>query len=198
MVNESMEAAILEEAMKEITKSPELVSDVLHNLNEIGAEGTMSNVYAVDKERDDSYITLYSTFDGTASTVLKVMAPKMLRKRIPRIPEAPAAMWGQLAFSLNPPKNVVERPKFLCDLNPDNPKREWLDSVGLAGKICPKANLANQFEVLRHRRLVHGDVNSMIELAEQREREAEQREYQKSLITLIAKQAEGGANAKPR
>ena len=197
--NDDLQAAIFEETMNEVAKkaSPEMLTSILHNLGEIGAEGSMSQAYKVNAERDDSYITLYSTFDGTASTILRTMAPKVMRKRIPRIPEAPQAKWGDLAFSLAPPKDVVERPKFLCDLHTKNAKREWLDENGLAGRFCPKSNLANPYEVLRHRRAYHNDENNMIQLAEQREIEQQTRDYQKSISEILAAQArESRPNAK--
>lgn len=196
--DDELQAAILEETMKEVTKAgnPELVNEILHNLGEIGVEGKMGNVFAIDPERDEDMIALYSTFDGTVSMVPKVMAPKMLRKRIPRIPEAPREKWGTLAFSLAVPKDVPVRSKLLCDLNPKNAKREWLDSIGLGGRFCSKDNLSSVYEVQRHRRLYHKDEDVQITQAEALEREAEVREYQKNIAAILASQVKGGANAK--
>ena len=194
MVNDNdLQSAILEETMKEMAKvgDPNLVSDVLHNLNEIGAEGKMSKAYKVNPERDESLITLYSTFDGTASTVLRTMAPKLLRKRIPRIPEAPREKWGDLAFSLTPPKDALTRPKFLCDLHVSNPRREWLDSIGLNGRYCPKDNLANAYEVGRHRRSYHHDEDALITQAETKEQQELYNSYQKNIADILTAQAKG-------
>lgn len=188
-----LQSAILEETMKEITKAgnADLVGEVLHNLGEIGAEGKMSKVFARDPERDDSYMNVYSTFDGTASYVPKVMVPKMLRKRVPRIPEAPQEKWGTLAFSLTEPKDVVARPTFMCDLHPQNAKREWLDTMGLAGRFCPKANLSSPYEVLRHRRMYHPDEDFMISDAEKKAIDEQTREYQRNIAEILASQARG-------
>lgn len=196
--DEELQAAILEETIKEVSKAgnPELVNEILHNLGEIGVEGKMGNVFAIDPERDEDLIPLYSTFDGTVSLVPKVMAPKMLRKRIPRIPEAPREKWGTLAFNLARPADAPVRNRLLCDLHPKNAKREWLDEIGLGGRFCPKDNLSSNYEVQRHRRLYHKDEDSQIVQAETRLREDEVREYQKNIAQILASQVKGGGNAK--
>ena len=199
MVNDNdLQAAILEETMKEVTKSDnaDLMASVLHNLNEIGAEGQMSKAYKVNPERDGSYLTLYSTIDGTESNVLRTMVPKLIRKRFPRIPEVPPEKWGALAFSLQPPADAVSYQKLLCDLHPKNAKREWLDEIGLAGRSCQKANLRNAFEVARHRRAYHHDEDGTITAAEQRELAQETRDYQKSIAQILAGQARASVKDK--
>ena len=189
-----LQAAILEETMKEAIKTadPNLMAGMLHNLNEIGAEGQMSKAYKVNPERDEAYITLYNTVDGTESNVLRTMVPKLIRKRFPRIPEVPPERWGTLAFALQPPKNLPEKTKMLCDLHPQNAKREWLDQIGLSGRYCQKSNLRNAFEVARHRRAYHHDEDGTITAAEQRELAQETRDYQKSIAEILTQTARGG------
>ena len=192
-----LQAAILEETMKEALKTadPNLMAGMLHNLNEIGAEGQMSKAYKVNAERDDSYMWLYNTYDGTGSYVLKTMVPKLIRKRFPRIPEVPPALWGSIAFGLTPPKDLKEKAKLLCDLHPQNAKRDWLDAIGLEGRLCNKSNLRNAFEVARHRRAYHKDEDGTIKAAEERQLSEETRDYQKSIaqmLTAAAKSASKG------
>jgi hypothetical protein len=193
-----LQAAILEETMKEAMKSsnPDLITSMLHNLNEIGAEGQMSKAYKVNPERDETYITLYNTVDGTESNVLRTMVPKLIRKRFPRIPEVPPERWGTLAFALTPPKDLVPKAKMLCDLHPKNARREWLDEIGLAGRLCNKSNLRNAFEVARHRRAYHHDEDGTIVAAEARELAEETRNYQKSIAEILAGRARASVKDK--
>ena len=189
--NNDLEADILEEAMKEVIKQadPNLVAGLLHNLNEIGAEGQMSKAYKVNPERDEAYMSLYNTVDGTESIVLRTMVPKLMRKRFPRIPEVPPERWGDMAFALQPPKGLVEKTKLLCDLHPKNAKREWLDEIGLEGRYCQKSNLRNAFEVKRHRKAYHRDEDGTITAAEERQLAEETRDFQKSIAAILAGQA---------
>lgn len=188
-----LDARILEEGMKEYQSSgnADLLTSQLHNLKEIGAEGSMTDAYKVDKERDGSYMTVYSTVDGTPSTVLKTMVPKMMRKRLPRIPEVPREKWGQLAFSLTPTE-VPNRMRLMCDLHPDSARRDWLDTIGLAGRLCSKENLVSPYEVERHRRIYHPDEDAAIRLAEGREIERETLAYQRAIAEMIKAQVKEG------
>ena len=200
MVNDNdLEAAILEETMKEAVKlaDPNLIAGMLHNLNEIGAEGQMSKAYKVNPERDEAYISLFNTVDGTESVVLRTMVPKLIRKRFPRIPEVPPERWGDIAFALRPPANLPEKTKLLCDLHPKNAKREWLDEIGLEGRYCQKSNLRNAFEVKRHRRAFHKDEDGTITAAEERQLAEETRDFQKSIAQILSVQAAAAVKKGP-
>ena len=200
MVNDrELQADILEETMKEVIKQadPNLVAGLLHNLNEIGAEGQMSKAYKVNPERDEAYMSLYNTVDGTESIVLRTMVPKLMRKRFPRIPEVPPERWGDMAFALQPPKGLVEKTKLLCDLHPKNAKREWLDEIGLEGRYCQKSNLRNAFEVKRHRKAYHRDEDGTITAAEERQLAEETRDFQKSIAQILTAQATAAVKKGP-
>ena len=200
MVNDrELQADILEETMKEVIKQadPNLVAGLLHNLNEIGAEGQMSKAYKVNPERDEAYMSLYNTVDGTESIVLRTMVPKLMRKRFPRIPEVPPERWGDMAFALTPPKGLVEKTKLLCDLHPKNAKREWLDEIGLEGRYCQKSNLRNAFEVKRHRKAYHRDEDGTITAAEERQLAEETRDFQKSIAQILTAQATAAVKKGP-
>jgi hypothetical protein len=198
VMDNDLTAEILQEALNSAKsgKAEDLMSEMMMSLGEIGIpDGKMSKAYAVNPERDDTYITIYSTVNGVASDILRLMAPKVLSKVVKDGPDIPAGMVGKRAFSLTR-GDFPEKPKFLCDLHKDNPKREWLDANGLAGIICRKANLASAYEVLRHRRFTHHDEHLLIDKLQNDERDNEMRDYQRSVMAILAKQAEGPKNVK--
>ncbi len=181
--DDQLQADILEEAMKEAIKDPNLVSSILHNLGELGVQGQMGDATVANPERDASYITIYSTLDGTPSTILRSMAPKTLRKRLPSDNTVPREKRGQLAFSLVQNISPVV-PEYPCILHPENPMREWLDGHGLLGKVCYK-KLTSQFSVRRHVETRHKHENAQIKEEEATERDREYREYQRATVELL-------------
>lgn len=185
--DDALQAGILEEGLKQMKEGKgDLLTEAMVNLGEIGVQGQMSHAYTVNPERDDSYVTVYSTLNGTPSTILRSMAPKVLSKRLSASPDVPQEMWGKLAFSLRQ-TIATKDPMFPCDLHPESPMREWLDSVGV-DTICNK-KLSSAFSKRRHRETRHKHEDAQIKDAEQRELDAEQREFQRATIEMMRSQA---------
>lgn len=191
--DDELQAEIFEEAMKEFKGgNADLLNDVLHNLGEIGIEGAMKRAQVANPERDDSYMTLYSTLDGTPSTVLRSMVPKLLRKRLATTSDVPPDLRGKLAFSIAQtitPK-VADVP---CMLHPRHALREWLDDNGLQGRTCTKM-LANTFSQRKHMETRHKAEYAQMKDAQDRERDEEQRAFQRATIEMM--KAQGRVNGK--
>lgn len=119
----------------------------------------------------ESYVTLYSTLDGTPSRILVGMAPKKLRQRWPEVPNVPEALWGKPCFTRKPIIKY-ETGSLPCMLGPDYHDRDFITEVGLGHITCRKHNFRTEFAVRQHMQHKHGDEFAAIESARtQREQE---------------------------
>lgn len=144
----------------------------------------------------ESYVTLYSTYDGKPSTVLRGMVQKKLQQRWPEEANVPEVLWGRPVFTRKP---LVEyKPgNNLCFLNPDHPDHEFIVKIGLGGVTCRKRNLPTEFAARQHGEHKHGDEwKAYVEAKGLREREqseyrtAEQNDIMRALLQQLVSQNE--------
>lgn len=193
--NPAVEEALAEALIDEVkatrgAKSPVISRDLADSLS-IGSDkkSRMSGASTDDPDRDESYVTVYSTLNGAPSTILVAMLPKVIRKRIAKENWYPQEMWGKLAFSLAP----VEEPKrqnHMCMLHTDHAMREQLDAMGLVGMTCPKDNIPNVVEVRRHMQHRHKSTWEVIEETRKEGLEAADRKAQRDQTDAIKALAE--------
>lgn len=193
--NPAIEEALAEALIDEVkstrgAKSPVISRDLADSLS-IGSDkkSQMSGAATDDPDRDESYVTVYSTLNGAASTILVAMLPKVIRKRIAEENWYPREKWGKLAFSLAP----VEEPKrqnHMCMLHTDHAMREQLDAMGLVGVTCAKSNIPNVVEVRRHMQHRHGSTWEVIEETRKEGLETADRKAQRDQTEAIKALAE--------
>lgn len=132
-------------------------------------------------EKDRNRITIYDTQTGESSIVMATMLDQQLRKTRPD---------GSYVFSVMKPAFEPKRGDFKCLLHPDDPNREYYDTLGLA--TCKKANLTSKFQVTRHMQKRHKIEWQTIEqdrLDKAVEKETRAKEEDRALQRLILKQA---------
>lgn len=90
------------------------------------------------------YSYIYDTLTHERSLVNNNMLPSALKKKRPD---------GSMVFSTVKPEELVKRGTLKCTLHPDNPNREYYDTLGLP--VCLKSNLTSPFQVKRHMQKRH-------------------------------------------
>ena len=193
--NPAIEEALAEALIDEVkatrgAKAPVISRDLADSLG-IGADkkSQMSGASTDDPDRDESYVTVYSTVNGAASTILVAMLPKVIRKRIAKENWYPQEMWGKLAFSLAPVEEA-KRQNHMCMLHNDHAMRGQLDDMGLTGVTCAKNNIPNVVEVRRHMKHRHETTWELIEETRKEGLEAADRKAQRDQTEAIKALAE--------
>lgn len=114
-------------------------------------------------------VTIYSTETGLPSQVLVNMLGKKLTQKLPD---------GRPVWSIQPTKEYFVG-KLKCLLHPEHPDREKWDSIGLAGKECPKSNITSDFEVRQHMQHRHRQEWQVMEEARQNAEREEERAFRR-------------------
>jgi hypothetical protein len=127
---------------------------VLEKIDQQVGNMKVQESFVTDAKNVDT-INVYSTVDGTASSVLVSMLSKILRRRVPADPNIPDKHHGKRAFALTVPKNLPVRLRLLCWLHPEHAMREELDQLGMTTAICRKSNLPSEFEAQMHVQTKH-------------------------------------------
>jgi len=107
-----------------------------------GDDETPPTVVTTLKSAGYSYI--YDTETRERSLINNNMLPSALKKKRPD---------GSSVFTAIKPDELPKRGAYKCMLHPDNPNREYYDSLGLP--VCLKANLTAPFQVRRHMQKRH-------------------------------------------
>lgn len=161
--------ALIAEMLRDATKT-ELPSDLTKNpiLNPDDKEAPPT---VVNKITSAGYVFVWDTRTYQKAPVLYYMLPQILRQRRPD---------GSYRWSVNDPHKETRRGTFKCLLHKDNPNREHYTSLGF--RVCPKDNLANQYQVTRHMQLKHKAEWAAIEQEKRDKERAEDRELQHLLL----------------
>ena len=174
-VREALEKVMAEVAVNELkqalAENPGAAEEFIASVplqQRPGETATYSRIRSAPEFEDK--VPIYSTKDGSPSWVQIAMIPKALLKRFNSDPDVPEHLWGKPAFSL---KQGIDwrHPEFLCMLHPDHERREYFDSIGLAGRICTKATLASDFDVITHLQHKHVISWGIIERARETEKD---------------------------
>ncbi len=193
---QALDAAI--EEMKSISSADG--EQILSKIDQHVGNMKVEESFVVDSQFVDT-VNIYSTVDGTPSTVLVSMLSKVLRRRVPPDSNIPERFHGQRAFALKPPEDVPVRQKLLCWLHPDHPMREELDELGLTTATCRKANIPSEFEVQSHVQMKHKRTWATIEAhrSEIRQQQGIDAQMQQAeAMTTLAEELRGLLTETPR
>ena len=139
---------------------------------------------AVQLNKASTPVTIYETRTGDARQILRHYWPAARRKKHndPQFPE-----WlGKPLFSLTPPANLPERPRFMCYLNPKHPDYE-AKFAQFHFAACSAAHLPSLAEVESHAEHKHRDEWKKIKKAQDDARQEEGLRLQREMVnTLIA------------
>lgn len=163
------------------------------------APGLTSRV--VKGQTSEAWVHLYSTKDGTVSTVTVENA----RKKTKMYDAAGKPSWSTRpipGFEYTRDK-VTGRPikvnphALKCRLHVDSEDREWLDSIGLAGQECPKSNIPSQFRLQRHMEIKHKAEWATIQREENESKEQESRGLMRMQAEAMQALAQRGMGEMP-
>lgn len=151
-----------------------------------------TKTFVTDRANADT-IVVYNQHDGVPSTILVSMLSKQMKKRFPRTPSIPEKLWGRRAFDINPPTGIAEPLKLTCWFHPDNAKREGLNAVGLASRVCAKSNIPSIMDVELHVQRKHPLEYKIINQHERTVNEAEDRALRRQEVAAMQAMAGNAA-----
>lgn len=141
--------------------------------NPVGGTSKMRRVKGDDDWENTT--VLYSTLDGSPSTVLRGMVTKKLQQRWPEVNQVPEVLWGKPVFTRKP-LLTYKMGENLCFLNPKHKERDFIVAIGLGSITCRKSNLPTEFAARQHGEHKHSaEWASYVEAKALRDRE--QSEY---------------------
>jgi len=137
------------------TTNEALIQDMLARAQKADEPGVPNKVVRKGNEDDTppsvvttlrsaGYSYIYDTVTFERSLINNNMLPQALKKKRPD---------GSGVFTTIKPTELPKRGSLKCQLHPDNPNREYYDSLGLP--VCSKANLTSPFQVKRHMQKRH-------------------------------------------
>lgn len=154
-------------------------------------EGTGIHAQGVGGTSTAAYVSLYAAKDGTVSTVTTDAARKKVTSGNFLLRPDPKYQYRRDRVTGRPVK--VSETALLCRLHPDSADREWLDSIGLAGRECTKDNIPSQFMLLQHMDKKHHQEWLSIQREESERKEQESRDLIRMQAEAMAKMAGGGS-----
>lgn len=191
-IAEAKAAEMIEEAkVVHAPKAAPTARDLSDKLGLGNDASRMSGAGTENPDRDESYVTVYSTWDNAPSEVLVSMLSKVIRKRFAKENWIPQDLWGRMAFSLKPlPDREPDRLNFQCMLNPQHPMRETLDELGLAGVTCTKTGIPTAVGADKHFKASHKDAYAVWEKGRTDAKEAAAIDRQERQLAAMLKLAE--------
>ena len=172
---EMMDAALAEAAVDELQTQLKQgnVAEVYQRITTGGvtAEVTALKVDGADASRQE-YQTLYRHTDGKAVPILPTMVSRRLAARLPFAANVRKALRGTKAWLTEPPTDLPPQRHIQCMLHEDGERRAYMDSIGLAGRICNNDKMPDEFALRRHMIVKHKhDWEVIQEAKEQAERD---------------------------
>lgn len=161
-------------------------------LAEAIAGGGEMNLVASMESKPLGMMTIYATIDGEPRDVLIYNVGKLLART-----HKEGSLKGKPVFTVSPRMPFVTG-KVKCWLHPEHPRREFLDKIGLTGRICMSANLASEFDARIHCKNRHSQSYQVIQEAEQRAKEDREADRWAALLAATQGQAPVVLPAKPK
>lgn len=136
---------------------------------------------------DDQLITVYSTYDGTPSTILVSMLSKQLRKKFnSNHVEVPQHMIGARAFSVTQ-TIFPEREYLKCIFHEESLIRQEIDEAGYKGFYCVKDDMRTKQDVALHAEHRHRIETKAVMYAREQGEKAERLEFERALLLAVTK-----------
>jgi len=133
-------------------------------------DGNKDLPLSVTELKSAGYVYIYDTKTGEQSKVNRNMLRSKLQMTRPD---------GSFVFSLKQTVTPI-RGTFKCLLHPEQPEREYYDTIGLP--TCRKDNLTSIFQVERHMQKRHQQEWATIKAERDRKEKQEDRDFQRSLL----------------
>lgn len=152
-----------------------------------GPGGLTGTSFTTD-ELDEGRVYVYSTLNGERSEIPFKLLRATLKKRLQNVSDMPPDMVGRPAFSVRPvdpapyPRHNL---KLKCHLHPESDERAFMDSIGLGGAFCRKANLATPLDQYLHLKNKHRNAAAMYDRETQRAREDAAEKRQEALFDRL-------------
>lgn len=127
------------------------------------------------------YVYIYDTRSGERSLTNRNMLPMQLKKSRPD---------GAPFLTVKNPGINPKRGTFKCLLHAEHADRPYYDAMGLPA--CRKAGIPSPYEVQRHMEHRHRMEWGAIEKDRKDSEKAEERAFQRSLLSTAAEAAKGG------
>ena len=127
------------------------------------------------------YVFIYHTKTFERSLCNRNMLPRKLDEKLED---------GSKAWTVYKP-GEPSRGTVKCLLHPESPGREHFDTLGFP--TCRKSNLTSLFQQGQHMRRRHPTEWQTIEEEKKNAKEKEEREYQRSVIEMVAKRSNDGS-----
>jgi hypothetical protein len=112
-----------------------------------GIEQDETEIIFADTSPRRAMAIIYATLDGEPLIMTRKRARKLLERRLPD---------GRFMFVADIDKApTYQKGDVKCFLHKDSEQRELMDTLGLAGKLCPAGQLANAFAKYIHESKKH-------------------------------------------
>jgi len=165
--------AIVDEMVRDAESAPEPGLIATEKVISDGAETSMPMV--ASKLTSAGYVYIYDTVTHEPSLTNRNMLTTQLKKKRPD---------GSNVFTTHKPKEKPFKGALKCMLHEDNPERAHYNELGLP--TCRKSNLTAPFHVMRHMQTRHKMEWGIIEKEAKDIKEAEDRAFQRSMITMAS------------
>jgi len=171
LVDKEREALIAE--MLREANPVELPSELLKNpVIHTGKDETLQAPMVVNKISSAGYVYIWETDTYEKVPVLYYMLAQKLRQRRPD---------GGYRFTTVNPGKLPKRGTIKCMLNKEAEDRKHYDDLGF--RVCPKANITNQYQLQQHMKKRHPQEWAAIDAEKKEKEKAEDRALQRLLLT---------------
>lgn len=163
--------------------------DLLGQVSELKGDPDEKEIIFKETSPQRKKVPIYSMRDGE-----KLMIPRAIMTATLAKIDRDTGKFAFTAFQEEAPTFKLGEVK--CFLHPDSPDRLLLDDMGMVGKTCPAAHLANQYSKRQHAIHRHKSEWAMYQefLNDAKEERYNQRQDQQLAATLAIAEAAG----KPR
>jgi hypothetical protein len=150
-------------------------------LGSVVSDGEMPSV--VSSVSEAGWTTVYHTRTGEPRVVMS--QPGYLRQLFTKVHnDQDYPDWlGKVAFTDRDPGFRPESGKFKCMLHGESPDRATYTAMGLP--VCRAGKLRSQYDVVRHMQRKHRDEWGLINEQTTREREQEDRDFQRQVLKSL-------------
>jgi len=175
-IQDMLRTAKPEELEGELTRNPVISR---------GTDGDAPVPSVVASITSAGYVFIWDTRTGRKVPVLYYMLSKKLRQRRED---------GSFRFTTSDPRIAPVHNMYKCFLHPEDPNRADYDKLGF--RVCPKSNILNEFQRIRHMATKHKEEWKTIEDARVRREREEDRTLQRLVLQQLGDKTADAKRAK--